>query len=391
MDLRLNDRERAFQAEVRAWLQEHVPRAPTAPPFTPEAVAALRTWERGLFDAGYAALHWPREYGGGGAGFVLQSIFQEEYVRADAPPRLNRLGLGLIGPTIIDYGTPEQKQRWLPGILRCDDLWCQGFSEPEAGSDLAAVRTRAERDGSDFVVNGQKLWTSLSAAADWMFALVRTAGGERHRGLTYLLIPMNAAGIERRPIRMLHGESGFAEIFFTDVRVPDVNVLGEVGDGWRVAMATLTHERGTGLGQHVRFSRDVEDLVALARRAGVAEDPVVRDAVASRFVETEVFRCWMQMTLTRLAAGDPPGPGASLTKLFWSEMEARIFETAIDTLGPLAELDGDAPGALTRGDFHRRYWHARASRIFAGTSEIQRNVIAERLLGLPKEQAWTSS
>lgn len=389
MDAEPEDHQRAFRTEVRRWLREHVPTSPLPPIHTEEGVCAHRAWERELLEGGYAALHWPREFGGADAGLVAQAIFQEEYLLADGPQRLNRLGLGLVGPTIIEFGTEAQKRRWLPGILSCEELWCQGFSEPDAGSDLAAVRTRAERDGEDLVVNGQKIWTSLATFADWMFALVRTdVVAPKHRGLTYLLIPMDSVGIEIRPIRQLHGELGFAEVFLTDVRVPAANVLGEFGDGWRVAMTTLGFERGMALGNHVRFTRDVEDLARLAIAAGVADDPTVRDAIAHRFVEAQVFRRYMQHKLAQMAAGADLGPSASITKLYWSEMEARIFETAIEVLGPRAELHG-APAALGPEDFHRRYWHARAARIYAGTNEVQRNIIAERVLGLPKEPACT--
>lgn len=389
MRLTLDDERLAFRAEVAAWLERNVPGESLPPIYAREGVDAHREWERRLNQAGYAALHWPREYGGGGADLVTQAIFQEEYQRAEAPQRLNRLGLGLIGPTLIEFGTEEQKSRWLPGILTCDELWCQGFSEPDAGSDLAGIRTRAVLDGDDLVINGQKIWASLSIFADWMFALVRTGqAGGGHLGLTFVLIPMTTPGIDLRPIRQLHGEPGFAEVFFTDVRVPTKNVVGEIGDGWRVAMATLGFERGTGLGDHVRFTRDVEELVQIAFRTGRGDDPVVRDAVAARFVEAQVYQRYMQNVVTRLSAGEELGSGSSLVKLYWSEMEARIFETAIDVLGPWAELD-DGPLALVGNRFHRRYWHARASRIFAGTSEIQKNIISERLLGLPKERRWS--
>lgn len=389
MRLTLDETQSAFRDEVGDWLERNVPEEPLPPIYTREGLDAHRAWERKLNQAGYAALQWPREYGGGGADLVTQAIFQEEYQRAAAPERLNRLGLGLIGPTLIAFGTEEQKSRWLPGILSCDELWCQGFSEPDAGSDLAGIRTRAVLDGDDLVINGQKIWTSLAIFADWMFALVRTGEpGGGHRGLTFVLIPMTTPGIELRPIRQLHGEPGFAEVFFTDVRVPTKNVIGDIGDGWRVAMATLGFERGTGLGDHVRFTRDVEELVQIAFRAERGDDPLVRDAVAARFVEAQVYQRYMQNVVTRLSAGEELGSDSSLVKLYWSEMEARIFETAIDILGPLAELD-DAPLALVGNRFHRRYWHARASRIFAGTSEIQKNIISERLLGLPKERRWS--
>ncbi len=388
MNLTLDDDQIAFRTDVCTWLESNVAQGPLPPIYTREGVSAHREWERRLYQAGYAALHWPREYGGGGADLVTQAVFQEEYQRAGGLQRLNRLGLGLIGPTIIAFGTEDQKLRWLPRILTCDDLWCQGFSEPDAGSDLAGIRTHAVRDGDDLIVNGQKTWTSLSVFADWMFALVRTGDpGARHRGLTFVLIPMTTPGIELRPIRQLHGEPGFSEVFLSDVRVPMGNVIGNLGDGWRVAMATLGFERGTGIGDHVRFTKDVEDLVRLALRANAGEDPVVRDAIAARFAEAQVYRRYMQHVVTKLSAGEDLGSRSSLSKLYWSEMEARIFETAVDILGPFAELD-DAPLALAGDHFHRRYWHARASRIFAGTTEIQKNIIAERLLGLPKEPQW---
>ncbi|PND54795.1 acyl-CoA dehydrogenase [Mycobacterium sp. ENV421] len=385
MELTYSEPELAFRDEVHDWLTANVPTHPLPPAYTAEGVAAHREWEKALYTAGYAALHWPQDYGGGGADFMRQMLFDEEYHRAGAPQRLNRLALGLAGPTIIEFGTSEQKRRWLPGMLSCDELWCQGFSEPGAGSDLSAVRTRAVLDGDDFVLNGQKIWTSLSAFADWMFALVRTDPGQsRHRGLTYIVLSMDSAGIELRPIRQLHGEPGFAEVFFTDVRVPATNVIGEVGDGWRVAMATLGYERGTGLGNHVRLTNDVRELVELAERTGVADDPAWRDEIASRFAEAELFRRYMQHIASQLAAGNGVGFRSSLVKLYWSELDSRIQETALQILGPFAEL-ADAPSCADGAGFHRRYWHARASRIFAGTNEIQRNIIGERLLGLPRE------
>lgn len=374
-----------FRDQAKKWLAAHVPTAEMPPIYTREGVDAHREWERTLHGAGYAAMHWPEEYGGGGTDYITQAIFQEEYQHAHAPTRLNRMGLGLIGPTIIEFGTDEQKERWLPGILSCDELWCQGFSEPEAGSDLAAIRTRGTIDGGDLILNGQKTWTSLSIFADWMFALVRTGEPfERHRGLTYVLIPMTSTGIELRPIRQLHGEPGFSEVFFTDVRIPISYVIGEIGQGWRIAMATLGYERGTGLGEHVRFTQSVEELARLARRVGNDRDPIVRDAIAARYVDAQVYQRFMQNLVASIAAGVDIGSRSSLVKLYWSEMDARIHETALTILGPLAELD-DAPASLVGPRFHRNYWHARASRIFAGTSEIQKNIISERLLGLPKE------
>lgn len=385
MDLREKPEQANFRAEVRQWLRRWVPPEALPPVGTAEGLAAHREWEGRLWDAGFSALHWPVEYGGGGADVLTQAVFQEEYVRAGAPERVNRLGLGLIGPTIMSHGTAEQKDRWLPSILSCEHIWCQGFSEPGAGSDLAALGTRAERDGDDFVVNGQKTWTSFGTFADWMFALVRSDSSDsRHRGITYVMIPMDCPGITVRPLRQLHGDVGFSEVFFSDVRVPLANVLGEVGEGWRVAMETLRYERGSALGNHARYTQDVELLVDLVCRQGLDQEVDVRLAVADLYVETQVFRRHMQHVVTRQAAGEDGGHAASITKLYWSEMETRIFETTLDVLGPFAELQQDAPASAFPGRFDRRYWHARAAKIFAGTSEIQKNLIAERLLGLPR-------
>lgn len=385
VDLREEPEQASFRAEVKDWLRRHSPGEALAPVGTAEGLVAHRDWERRLWEAGYAALHWPAEYGGGGADVLTQAVFQEEYARAGAPERINRLGLGLIGPTIMSHGTPEQKDQWLPAILSCEHIWCQGFSEPGAGSDLAALSTRAERDGDEFVVNGQKTWTSFGTFADWMFALVRSdPNSGKHRGITYLMISMDSPGIEVRPLRQLHGDVGFSEVFFTDVRVSARNVLGKVGDGWRVAMETLRYERGSALGNHTRYSQDVDTLIELVRRRDLDQELDVRMAVADLFVETQVFRRYMQHSVTRQAAGQDTAHAASITKLYWSEMETRIFETALEALGPFAELQQDAPASIFPGRFDRRYWHARAAKIFAGTSEIQKNLIAERLLGLPR-------
>ncbi len=394
MDLNLTDAQLAFRDEVEAWLAEHVPREPLPPSYTEEGFAAHRAWEQQLYEAGYAAIHWPRAYGGRDAGLVDVATFQECYARAGAPDRINVLALALAGPTIMAYGTDEQKQRWLPRIASCEDIWCQGFSEPDAGSDLANVKTTAVREGDTYSVNGQKIWTTLGRFADWMFALVRTdRQAPKHKGLTFLMIDMDSEGVEVRPITQINEDPAFAEVFLTDVRVPVGNVVGAEHDGWRVAMTTLGFERGTGLGSHVRFSRNLQDLVALAKAVGAEHDPRVRDAIARCYVETEVYRHNMYRTLTRLAGGKQAGPEASLNKLFWSEMEARIFETGVQLMGPLAELTAKAEVIADRlgdqaelwGRWQKHYWYARASTIYAGTSEIQKNIIAERVLGLPKE------
>jgi alkylation response protein AidB-like acyl-CoA dehydrogenase len=386
MDLDLTDEQRAFREEVRSWLATNTPREPLPPSSTEEGFRAHRAWEKRLYEAGYAAIHWPRAYGGRDASIIDTAIFQEEYARAGAPARINVLGLGLAGPTLIAYGTDEQKQRWLPGILSCDAIWCQGFSEPEAGSDLANVKSTAVREGDEYVANGQKTWTSSGRFADWIFALVRTdREAPKHRGITFLMIDMHAEGIEVRPIVQANGDAGFAEVFFTDVRVPAANVVGREHDGWRVAMTTLGFERGTGLGTHVRFSKDLEELVELVTRVGLADDPLVRDEVAKLYAETEVYRHNMYRTLTTLASGKPIGPEASLNKLYWSEMEHRIFDAGVRAMGPLGELTPAADAAVDKGTWQQRYWYSRAACIYAGTSEIQKNIISERVLGLPKE------
>ena len=398
MDLELTAEQQAFREEVRTWLQANVPAEPLASQTTPEGFAAHRDWERRLFEAGYAAISWPAKYGGRDADLLTTAILQEEYARFGAPTRINVLGLGLAGPTLMVYGTEEQKERWLARILSCDDIWSQGFSEPDAGSDLAGIRTSAVPEGDEYIVNGQKIWTTLGRFADWIFALVRTdRDAPKHKGITFLMIDMKSPGIEVRPIVQINGDAGFSEVFFTDVRVPIANVVGEVNDGWRVAMSTLGFERGTGLGSHVRFSRDLDGLVALVKGMGLQDDPIVRDQVAKLHVDVSVFRHNTYRTLTRLAHGKPIGPEASLNKLYWSQMEARIFETGMQVMGPYAELTSKADQAAERlgraaaaaawDHWHKQYWYSRAALIYAGTSEVQRNIIAERVLGLPKEPA----
>jgi alkylation response protein AidB-like acyl-CoA dehydrogenase len=386
MDLNLTSEQQAFRDEIRAWLEREVPREPLPSSATQEGFALHQAWEKKLYDAGYAAISWPEAYGGRDADLLTTTIFQEEYTRAGAPNRINVLGLGLAGPTLMAFGTEEQKQRWLPGILSADDIWCQGFSEPDAGSDLANVRATALREGDEYVVNGQKTWTSQGRFADWMFALVRTdREAPKHKGISFLMIDMHSPGIEVRPIVQINGDAGFAEVFLTDVRVPVENLVGNENDGWRVAMTTLGFERGTGLGAHVRFSRDLQELVRIVKAVGLADDPLVRDRVARLYVETEVYKYNMYRTLTRMTTGKPIGPEASLNKLYWSEMEHRIYETGMDAMGPYAELTPKADSAVDKDHWQKSYWYSRAAMIYAGTSEIQKNIISERVLGLPKE------
>ncbi|WP_157965761.1 acyl-CoA dehydrogenase [Euzebya rosea] len=384
MDLRETPEMQAFREEVSTWLAANVPDLP--PVKGKEEFELYRAWERALFDAGYAAIHWPKAFGGRDADLMTQAVFAEEYARANGPQRINTLGLGLAGPTLMVHGTPEQQAQWLPGILSCEDIWCQGFSEPDAGSDLAAIRTTAVLEDDHYVVNGQKIWTSGGRFADWIFTLVRTNPDvPKHKGITYLMIDMSTPGIEVRPINQINNDAGFAEVFFDDVRVPAENVVGGVDNGWQVAMTTLSFERGTGLGSHVRFQKDLDGLVDIVRSVGAQDDPKVRDRIAALHVRNQVFRRNGQRTLTSITNGKPVGPEASLNKLFWSTMERDIFETGMDVMGPLAELAPEADAAVDHGTWHKKYWYSRAACIYAGTTQIQKNIIAERVLGLPKE------
>jgi alkylation response protein AidB-like acyl-CoA dehydrogenase len=395
VDFELSPEDAAFRDEVRSWLADHREQIAAVRRHRWEdggdSFEMYRVWERTLFEAGLGAVHWPKTYGGRDATLAQQVILTDEYIRADGPERINRLGLGLLGPTLMVYGTEEQRAAHLAPILRCDKIWCQGFSEPDAGSDLASLRTRAVRDGDDYVINGQKIWTSLGRFGDWIFCLVRTdTEVPKHKGITFILIDMHSAGVEVRPLVQINGEKRFAEVFFTDVHVPVSNVVGEVNDGWRVAMTTLGFERGTGLGSPAAFNRLLDQVIDLSRRQprydGVAaDDPDVRRRVAQAYIDTRVFELNAQRTLTQLSKGAELGSEASLTKLYWSEMETRIEELAVDVLGPRGELAPGAPEAVRDGEWFNEYLYARASMIYAGTSEVQKNIIAQRVLGLPRE------
>ncbi|MCR1781350.1 acyl-CoA dehydrogenase family protein [Nocardioides carbamazepini] len=386
-----------FRAEVRAWLAENVPAEPLPPWTEREGFDLHRAWEGRLFEGGYAAVDWPAEYGGRDAGLRRSMAFAEEYYRAGAPERINMGGLYLLGPVLMQYGTPEQCARWIPDLLACRTIWCQGFSEPGSGSDLASLRTRAERDGDHFVVNGQKIWTSMGGFADWIFALVRTdpeAGRKRkHDGITFLCIDLRSPGVEVRPLAMVDGTRGFAEVFFTDVRVPVENVVGEIDRGWAVAMSTLGFERGAVFGDHAKFSNDVADLAALVDARDLGEDTHALDELGRVLVQTEVYRANVYRLAARAEAGGELDSTASINKVFWTQMQHDIFDTGIRLLAEDGAAVGD-PGSLPDADpatlrawsqWHHRYWYARAAMIFGGTNEIQRNIISERVLGLPME------
>jgi alkylation response protein AidB-like acyl-CoA dehydrogenase len=336
-------------------------------------------------------MSWPREYGGQSASQVEMAIFNEEVARVRAPGPLNVLGLSLAGPTIITHGTDEQKKRFLSKILSCEEIWCQGFSEPNSGSDLASARTRAELKGDEFIVNGQKIWTSLAHLADWCMLVVRTdPDAPKHRGLSYLLVDMHSSGVTVRPLRQMTGESEFNEVFFEDVHVPRENLLGRLNDGWRVATTTLMNERGTAaLASVTRYRIVFDEIVDLARstiRNGepATKDPVIRQQLAQFYVELEMMRFTAYRTFSKLLKGGDPGPEGSISKLAWSELNQRMQEFVIALEGPASQLVRGSPYAVQGGRWQYHFMRSRANTIEAGTSEIQRNIIAERVLGLPK-------
>jgi len=385
VDLRYTDAQRAFRAEVRAWLEAHVPREPLPSFDTRDGFEAHRQWERTLCDGGYAMVVWPVEYGGRGCDLVEWLIFEEEYYRAGAPRRVNQNGIFLLGPTIMEFGTPEQKARFLPPMARSDEVWAQGWSEPNAGSDMANIQATAIRDGDHYVINGQKTWASRGAFADWLFGLFRSdPGSTRHRGLTFVLVPLDAPGVTVRPIAQLDGETGFAEVFFDDVRVPVENRLGPEGEGWKVAMATAGFERGLMLRSPARFQATARRLVELARARADRVPAALRDEVVRCWRDAEAYTLETYRTVSRLLAGGRIGAEASLNKIFWSELDLRMHETALEILGDLAELSREAPAAEGVGEWLDGYLFALSGPIYAGTNEIQRNVIAERILGLPR-------
>ncbi|HEY2429910.1 MAG TPA: acyl-CoA dehydrogenase family protein [Acidimicrobiales bacterium] len=387
MDLTPTPDEAAFRAEVRSWLVEHLPwtYGEGLPPRfddLAEEVAFLRTWQHQLAEGRWVGVAWPAEYGGRGAGPVEHFIVQEELARARAPEMVGRIGINLAGPTLLAHGTPPQKERWLRRILTAEDLWCQLFSEPGAGSDLAAVATRAVRTDGGWVVNGQKVWTSYAQFADWGVCLARSdPDAPKHKGISYLVIDMHAPGVEVRPLVQLTGEAEFNEVFLSDVFVPDDQLVGPEHDGWRVANSTLSHERGTNPRQLVIHIQLLEELLRLADRTGGFDDHRLRQRLAQAYVEIKLFQLHNLRSISRLAKGMDPGPEGSALKLYWSEMSKRFHDTAMTVLGPTAPLGKGSPGD---GRWQRSWLYYQASSIFAGTNEIQRNIIGERVLGLPR-------
>ncbi len=386
MDLELSDSERAFQAEAREWLAAHVPSEPLPSMDTAEGFVAHQEWERRLADARWSVVSWPEEYHGRGASLVEWVVFEEEYYRAGAPGRVSQNGIFLLSPILFDHGTQDQQDRFLPSMATGEQVWAQCWSEPEAGSDLASLRSTATRDDGrgGWVLNGQKTWSSRAAFAHWGFGLFRSdPEAQRHAGLTYFLFPLDAHGVTVRPIAQLDGEAGFAEVFFEDVFVPDRDVLGAPGDGWRVAMSTAGNERGLSLRSPGRFCAAADRLLDLYRErggletgAGAPSSTTVGDRVVDAWIRAQAYRLYTWGTVTRLARGGDMGAAGSVNKVFWSELDVALHETALDLLGAEAEvesrwLDG--------------YTFSLSGPIYAGTNEIQRNIVAERILGLPRE------
>jgi alkylation response protein AidB-like acyl-CoA dehydrogenase len=386
VDLRDTPDEGQFRSELRVWLEANLPTALRGHPggaarFSDDAV---RDWSRALHEAGYVGLTWPKEYGGGGRPYSYQAIFLEELARAEAPQHLGVIGLGMAGPTIIAHGTEAQKARHLQRILSADEIWCQGFSEPDAGSDLAAVRTTARLETACFVVDGQKVWSSFAHIADWCILVTRSdPSSERHAGLTYLIVDMKAPGVEVRPLRQITGEAEFNEIFFSGVEVPVENVLGGVGGGWQVAMTTLQHERGTlGFALAAALEVTVQKLIELARDRGAT--PLQRDAIAREWIELQALRYTAYRSLSALMKTHVPGPEGSILKLQWSEANQRVTKLALELLGSDAQLL--AENAPYGGYWQHLQLRSRGNTIEAGTSEILRNIVAERVLGLPRSR-----
>ena len=397
MDFTLTPEQQSFRDEVRAWLKKNLPRGwverlrqgSDVP--RPEAYQFLRDWQRQMYDAGFVGLTWPKEYGGRGLTFMEELILAQEMALEKAPPVLNILAIGMAGPTIIAYGTEEQKKRFPAKMLSCEEIWCQGYSEPNAGSDRAALETRAVKDGEHYVINGQKVWTSLAHVADWMMLLARTdPAAPKHKGITYFLLDMKLPGITVKPLRQITGDPEFNEVYFDNVRVHESQILGGLNNGWAVGLATLMYERlALGFGLQVRLRIALDGLVQMARNskkngAAVTKDPVMRQKLAQLWIETEVFKYTGARAITKLLKGEMPGPEASTGKMMWVEGHQRLQELAMEIEGPFSQLMRGSRWAVADGLWQHTFLRSRANSIEGGTTEIQKNIIGERVLGLPK-------
>ncbi|MDT7677346.1 MAG: hypothetical protein QOD82_5248 [Pseudonocardiales bacterium] len=394
MDLTYTADEERFRDELRGWLRAHIPEEWTKPGFwgslpSTESFELRRDWERDKALAGFAGIQWPTEYGGRGGTPGMKAIYDEEMVLARAPQTVNALGLTFLAPTVMAIGTDAQRKEIIGPLLRSEVIWCQGFSEPGAGSDLAALSTKGVRDGdgddADFVVNGQKVWTTNAVHGDKIFTMVRTEpGSEKHRGISMLLIDMHQPGVEARPLKQMSGASEFGEVFFTDARVSAAECLGELGDGWRTAMLLLSFERGaSGMSQYTEFRRQYDEIVAVARALGRDQDPVLRDKLARVLAELECLRYHAMYVLTQVEQGRDLGFEASMTKLQWSETFQDLWEVFDDVLGPDATLREPVPG-LDLAAMHAQAMWSRSVTIWGGSSQVQRTIVAERVLGLPR-------
>ncbi|MDJ0847551.1 MAG: acyl-CoA dehydrogenase family protein [Myxococcota bacterium] len=389
MDLRFSPEDETFRREVAEWLESqlsgdfaHV-RGRGGPGDEGALTDERKAWERRMGEAGYIGMGWPKEVGGRELPLTRQVVFYEEYARAGGPGRIGHMSETLLAPTVIAYGTDEQKQRFLPPILRGEEVWCQGYSEPNAGSDLANVQTRARLEGDEWVIDGQKVWTSWANVADWCFVVCRTdPDSQRHRGLSYLLVPMNADGIEIRPIVQMTGESEFFEVFYDGARTAGENVLGAPGDGWKVAMATLAFERGAStLGQQMNFRQELDAIIEAARRNGKIDDPLMRQRLADAWIGLELQRYNALRTLSD--TGEATSRAGMVTKLHWASWHRDLGKLAMDVLGAESEIADEFPYELT--SLQRMYLFTRSDTIYGGSNQIQRNIISERALGLPRE------
>ena len=395
MDFSYSAADLQFRDELRQWLRDNLPEGWGTSVFEPEdedenALFRLE-WERKLYRGGWNGIAWPQKYGGRGATLIEQAIFAEETARARAPEGLNIIGRNLVATTLLHHGTEEQRQRFLPKIVSGAEVWCQGFSEPNAGSDLASVRCQAVSDGDHFVINGQKTWTSFAQYAQWCIVLARTdPSAAKHKGISFLLVDMKTPGITIRPLKQISGESEFNETFFDDVRVPVSNLVGELNDGWKIAMTTLTYERGPedALGRQIRFKQELDLLLATAaklKRGDVRaiDEPVLRQKLGKSIIDLELMRLICLRSFSKALKGEPRGPDSSMNKLYWSHVVQGMYEIALETLGPLAPLAND-PLSPGEGRFQLSFLRSKAFTIYSGSSEIQRNIIAERMLGMPK-------
>ena len=383
MDLNYTPAQQAFRAEVREWLQANVPSEKFGSYDTREGFEQHRRWEATLAEGGWSSVTWPKALGGRGCDLIDWLIFEEEYAAAEAPFRVNQNGILLLGPTLMEFGTQAQKDKFLPRMARCDDMWAQGWSEPNAGSDMAAIRSMAIRDGDHYVLNGQKTWSTRALFANWLFGLFRSdPNSSRHHGLSYMMVSLDTPGITIRPIQALNGKQAFAEVFFDDVRVPVENLLGDEGQGWNVAMATAGFERGLLLRSPARYQRTAQKLMVLYRKhqESADRDPSIREAVVRAWMGAEAYNLASYHTVGRVLKGARIGAEASINKIFWSELDLDMHETAMRILGPRAELCDDPE----THDWLEGFLFAQAGPIYAGSNEIQRNIIAERMLGLPK-------